>query len=100
MPTYEYKCSTCGHRFDEIRPISSRRDPIPCPECQAGSGELQLSVPQMGIVKGKDSDSFRRKMAEDSKIARKAERARELKRTGEVPMQEPIGMKDKRIQDV
>ena len=32
MPTYEYKCSACGHGFEEFQPISSK--PIrKCPKC-------------------------------------------------------------------
>src|SRR5437764_12406412 len=32
MPTYEYKCTACGHRFEKFQSMSS--DPIrKCPEC-------------------------------------------------------------------
>jgi len=32
MPTYEYACSKCGHRFEEFQSI--RAEPIhECPEC-------------------------------------------------------------------
>ena len=32
MPTYEYKCSACGHVFEEFQSISSK--PIrKCPQC-------------------------------------------------------------------
>lgn len=32
MPTYEYKCSACGHAFEEFQPISAK--PIRrCPRC-------------------------------------------------------------------
>jgi putative FmdB family regulatory protein len=32
MPTYEYQCGNCGHRFDKIQKIS---DPsrVECPRC-------------------------------------------------------------------
>lgn len=32
MPTYEYECTTCGHRFDEFQSITA---PVleTCPEC-------------------------------------------------------------------
>lgn len=33
MPTYEYKCSACGHEFEEFQPISAK--PIrKCPQCR------------------------------------------------------------------
>ena len=32
MPTYEYKCDACGHRFEKFQSITA--DPIKkCPEC-------------------------------------------------------------------
>jgi putative FmdB family regulatory protein len=33
MPTYEYQCGNCGHRFDKIQKIS---DPsrVECPRCE------------------------------------------------------------------
>src|SRR5438874_2673845 len=32
MPTYEYKCNACGHRFEKFQSMSS--DPIrKCPKC-------------------------------------------------------------------
>src|SRR4051812_35135954 len=32
MPTYEYKCDACGHRFEKFQSMSS--DPIrKCPKC-------------------------------------------------------------------
>jgi putative FmdB family regulatory protein len=33
MPTYEYQCDSCGHRFDELQ--SFKDDPLKvCPKCQ------------------------------------------------------------------
>jgi putative FmdB family regulatory protein len=32
MPTYEYKCSACGHTFERFQSITA--DPIKkCPQC-------------------------------------------------------------------
>ena len=34
MPIYEYKCKSCGHKFDKIQKISD--DPLTdCPDCDA-----------------------------------------------------------------
>lgn len=33
MPTYEYACSKCGHRFEEFQSISAEPIKI-CPECK------------------------------------------------------------------
>ena len=32
MPLYEFICSHCGHRFEEISTISAR-DQVRCPKC-------------------------------------------------------------------
>ncbi|MBQ8110898.1 MAG: zinc ribbon domain-containing protein [Clostridia bacterium] len=32
MPVYDYKCISCGHRFDLLRSVSSRDD-VKCPSC-------------------------------------------------------------------
>ena len=33
MPTYEYKCDACGHRFDEFQSFTEEPLKI-CPECK------------------------------------------------------------------
>ena len=36
MPTYEYVCESCGHRFDEFQ--SMKDDPLKiCPKCEQSS---------------------------------------------------------------
>ncbi len=32
MPTYEYRCSECGHEFEEHQPITSN-PLVKCPKC-------------------------------------------------------------------
>ena len=34
MPTYDYRCPTCGKAFDKFVPIA-QRDEVACPECGA-----------------------------------------------------------------
>jgi putative FmdB family regulatory protein len=45
MPTYEYRCETCGKEWEEVRKISERKDPCetPCPECKANGVVLKIS---------------------------------------------------------
>ena len=45
MPTYEYRCETCGKEWEEIRKISERKVPckIPCPECNENGVVLKIS---------------------------------------------------------
>jgi putative FmdB family regulatory protein len=36
VPTYEYQCDKCRHRFAVIEPISAHKDRAPaCPKCKA-----------------------------------------------------------------
>jgi putative FmdB family regulatory protein len=51
VPTYEYECKKCGHRFDEFQSIKD--EPIKkCPECKAAV--KRLIGPGAGIIfKGK-----------------------------------------------
>jgi putative FmdB family regulatory protein len=49
MPTYEYACSKCGHRFDVRQSFSE--DPInDCPEC--GASVRRVLYPAGVIFKG------------------------------------------------
>ena len=34
MPIYEYVCSDCGLKFEELRPHSQAKEDAPCPRCQ------------------------------------------------------------------
>lgn len=50
MPTYEYECGACGHRFDQFQSISDA--PLTeCPECQ-GEVRRLMSGGAGVIVKG------------------------------------------------
>jgi putative FmdB family regulatory protein len=43
MPIYAFKCSKCGHEFDELVP---RMDAVaPCPECGSKKVARQLTAP-------------------------------------------------------
>ncbi len=43
MPIYEYRCVSCDHPFERLRPMSAMDDEAPCPQCDAGSTR-ELSV--------------------------------------------------------
>jgi len=50
MPTYEYQCTSCGHRFEELQSFSDR--PLKkCPRC-AGPVERLVSGGAGFIFKG------------------------------------------------
>ena len=44
MPAYDYKCNSCGHRFEERQ--SFYADPVAsCPECESGASRQFVAVP-------------------------------------------------------
>jgi hypothetical protein len=48
MPIYDYKCSKCGHTFDEMLRIADMEKPCktPCPKCKAKkSVEIVVGAP-------------------------------------------------------
>lgn len=46
MPTYQYACTACGHRFDAVQSFSD--DALTeCPEC---SGKLRKLFGSVGVV--------------------------------------------------
>jgi putative FmdB family regulatory protein len=49
VPTYDYVCSKCRHRFEEVQPFSA--EPVaPCPNC-GGKSSRQFTVPVV-VYKG------------------------------------------------
>ncbi len=46
MPIYEYRCSSCGHRFDVRQSFSDDPSTV-CPQCQAAA---QRVLQPVGIV--------------------------------------------------
>lgn len=44
MPLYEYRCSTCGRRFEVLRRVGQGSEGIACPECGQANVEKQFST--------------------------------------------------------
>jgi putative FmdB family regulatory protein len=56
MPTYEYRCSSCGHRFEKFQSMNA--EPLrECPECK---GVLERLIGAGGgfLVKGGGASAF------------------------------------------
>lgn len=51
MPTYEYKCNSCGHEFEASQKITAPSLQA-CPKCKKGKVERQLNASAF-ILKGK-----------------------------------------------
>ncbi len=43
MPIYEYICSDCDCKFEQLRPFSQANEKAPCPHCHK-SAKRKLSV--------------------------------------------------------
>jgi putative FmdB family regulatory protein len=51
MPTYDYACKACGHRFEQFQSISS--DPLKkCPQCNKAKLERLIGAGAGVIFKG------------------------------------------------
>ncbi|WP_155477807.1 FmdB family zinc ribbon protein [Heliobacterium mobile] len=50
MPTYDFECTHCGHRFSEMVAYSKRSE-VPCPECGKADAKIRLT----GFFVGKSS---------------------------------------------
>lgn len=50
MPTYNYKCKECDHKFEALHGMSE--PPPPCPKCCADKSEKLISKSTF-ILKGK-----------------------------------------------
>lgn len=52
MPIYEYGCKKCGEKFEKMRRLAQRDDPIACPQCKSRSTrriEVQRVATLMGV---------------------------------------------------
>ncbi|AZG14380.1 MULTISPECIES: FmdB family zinc ribbon protein [Cupriavidus] len=44
MPTYDYRCGTCGD-FSELRPMARRDEPAVCPGCGGVAARALVAAP-------------------------------------------------------
>src|SRR5437870_792769 len=51
MPTYEYACNACGHRFEEFQSIKAKPTTV-CPECGKRKVKRLISAGAGFIFKG------------------------------------------------
>ncbi len=75
MPTYDYLCRACGHRFEQFQNITARRLSV-CPACKARKLERQIGAGGALIFKGSGfyqtdyrSESYKQQAAADGKPA-------------------------------
>lgn len=44
MPLYEFRCRSCGERFEQLVRGEDRNQPVVCPRCQAAETERVFSA--------------------------------------------------------
>ena len=44
MPLYEYRCATCGSRFELLRRVGQGSEGVACPECGQVDVEKEFST--------------------------------------------------------
>ncbi|MDZ7263132.1 MAG: zinc ribbon domain-containing protein [candidate division KSB1 bacterium] len=74
MPTYEYKCNTCGYQFEEFQSIKA--EPIrECPQCK-GSVKRLIGVGNGFLFRGNGfyitdyrSDNYKKAQQQDADSA-------------------------------
>lgn len=55
MPVYDFRCTACGHRFEQLTTIS-RRNQVVCPRCGSAVERVYEGRWSMGVKSaGKDS---------------------------------------------
>lgn len=53
MPTYDYECTRCGHKFEVFQSITAkplRKSPEPCPECGVQTPVRRLIGTGAGVL--------------------------------------------------
>lgn len=79
MPTYEYRCRSCGHTFEKFQPITAK--PVKrCPACGKNSAERLIGTGAGIIFKGSGfyetdyrSDSYKQDAKKESGSSEKSE---------------------------
>jgi putative FmdB family regulatory protein len=78
MPTYEHKCNSCGHEWEEDYSI---KDPVPtvCPECKIeGQVKRLISLPAGVKVEVEGRELVNKLWKEGKEIARQAKKDENL----------------------
>jgi len=78
MPTYEYKCASCGHQFETFSTKMTDESSVDCPRCE-GLAERQISGGAGLLFKGSGfyttdyrSDSYKKEAKKDTKPSKSA----------------------------
>ena len=64
MPSYDFRCTSCDHRFEIVRPVSRAADAECCPECKADAKRVFSPVGVVFKGSGFHNTDYRAKPAE------------------------------------
>lgn len=92
MPFYDIKCKTCGLTNEQL--LRMTQEPNPCVEC--GSTDVIRLLPMSVNIAGTVDQEWKKKQEDDS-LNKKAKHARDLKNSGQVPMEETIKVNDPKV---
>ncbi len=80
MPTYEYKCNACGHKFELFQSMKAKPEKT-CPKCGKRQAERLIGMGAALIFKGSGfyitdyrSDAYKKSAESDGKPAEKSDK--------------------------
>ena len=89
MPTYDYKCRACEHRWDEFQPITAQAT-RKCPECGKPKAERVIGAGAGILFKGSGfyqtdyrSEGYKKSAEADKKAAEPKTEAKSDKKSGD-----------------
>jgi putative FmdB family regulatory protein len=44
MPVFEYKCKSCGIKYEIYHPVKENKEDVACPECKSSDSEKLFST--------------------------------------------------------
>lgn len=96
MPTYDYKCNACGHRWELFQSMTAKHEKV-CPSCGKKAAERMIGTGAALLFKGSGfyqtdyrSDGYKKSADADKKAAsggdaKPAEKTAEPKPAAEKP---------------
>ena len=51
MPSYEYRCKKCSHKFELLRRIAARDDATVCPNCKSKTPK-RVEIQRIAVLRG------------------------------------------------
>lgn len=98
MPTYEFKCPKCGDVKEITVPMREMPAYLKCGRCRKKMDRVYGTIGVVWKDKLPPGEDYKRKR-EDAEIQRKVRKAKSLKQSGKVAMDEVIRLEDQCLQE-